>query len=131
MAEHDLNRRESIHFQILRILEGNPNCTQRELAEQLGVSLGRVNYCLRALIERGSMKVENFKASQNRWGYLYVLTPQGFAERSALTGRFLLRKLQEFEVLRTEIEALQREHPDEAASLDISLASPARRERAR
>jgi len=125
MPERDLNRRESIHFQVLRMLEANPHYTQRELAEQLGVSLGRANYCLRALIDKGLMKVENFKASGNRWGYIYVLTPQGVAQKAALTGRFLQRKLEEFEALKSEIEALQREHLEEAESIDISLASPA------
>ena len=93
----------------MRALEVNPQVTQRELADQLGVSLGAVNYCLNALVEKGLVKIENFKASETKWRYIYVLTPQGVAERAALTGRFLARKLREFEQLRAEIEALRGE----------------------
>ena len=91
----------------MRALEVNPQVTQRELADQLGVSLGAVNYCLNALVEKGLVKIENFKASETKWRYIYVLTPMGIAERAALTGRFLARKLREFEQLRAEIEALR------------------------
>lgn len=93
----------------MRALEVNPQVTQRELADQLGVSLGAVNYCLNALVEKGLVKIENFKASETKWRYIYVLTPTGVAERAALTGRFLARKLREFEQLRAEIEALRGE----------------------
>jgi EPS-associated MarR family transcriptional regulator len=92
-----LSRTETVHFRVMRALEVNPQVTQRELADQLGVSLGAVNYCLNALVEKGLVKIENFKASETKWRYIYVLTPQGVAERAALTGRFLARKLREFE----------------------------------
>ena len=97
----------------MRALEVNPQVTQRELADQLGVSLGAVNYCLNALVEKGLVKIENFKASESKWRYIYVLTPKGVAERAALTGRFLARKLREFEQLRAEIEALRSEQAGE------------------
>lgn len=103
----DLSKAESIRFQLLRALEQNPKATQRELAQELGISLGRVNYCINALVVKGQMKVENFKASRNKWGYVYVLTPSGVAERAALASRFLARKLKEYEAIKAEIEALQ------------------------
>ncbi|MFM7008637.1 MAG: MarR family EPS-associated transcriptional regulator [Betaproteobacteria bacterium] len=104
-----MSKSETAHFRVLRALEVNPELTQRELADQLGVSLGAVNYCLSALVEKGHVKIENFKASESKWRYLYVLTPQGVAERAALTGRFLARKLREFEQLKAEIDALTQE----------------------
>lgn len=103
----DLSKAESIRFQLLRALERNPQATQRELAQELGISLGRVNYCINALVVKGQMKVENFKASRNKWGYVYVLTPSGVAERAALASRFLARKLKEYEAIKAEIEALR------------------------
>ena len=104
-----MSRTETVHFRVMRALEVNPQVTQRELADQLGVSLGAVNYCLNALVEKGLVKIENFKASETKWRYIYVLTPKGVAERAGLTGRFLARKLREFEQLRAEIEALRGE----------------------
>ena len=87
----------------------NPEFTQRELAERVGISLGAVNYCLRALIERGLVKVINFSLNTNKLGYAYVLTPAGIVEKALLTGSFLKRKVEEYEALRAEIEALSRE----------------------
>jgi EPS-associated MarR family transcriptional regulator len=100
---------EEARFQILRLLHENPELTQRELGEQVGVSLGAVNYCLKALIERGLVKAGNFTKSPNKLGYAYVLTPAGIAEKTMLTGRFLARKKAEYEALRAEIDALSRE----------------------
>jgi EPS-associated MarR family transcriptional regulator len=100
---------EEARFQILRLLHDNPELTQRELGERVGVSLGAVNYCLKALIERGLVKAGNFSKSPNKLGYAYVLTPAGIAEKTVLTGRFLARKKAEYEALRAEIEALSRE----------------------
>jgi EPS-associated MarR family transcriptional regulator len=79
------------------------------LGERVGISLGAVNYCLRALIERGLVKANNFSRNANKLGYVYVLTPAGIAEKTLLTGRFLKRKVEEFEALRLEIEALNHE----------------------
>ena len=87
----------------------NPELSQRELGERVGISLGAVNYCLRALIERGLVKAGNFSRNPNKLGYAYVLTPAGIAEKSLLTGRFLKRKVEEYEALKLEIEVLTRE----------------------
>jgi EPS-associated MarR family transcriptional regulator len=100
---------EEARFQILRLLHENPELTQRGLGEQVGISLGAVNYCLRALIERGLVKAGNFSRNPNKLGYAYVLTPAGIAEKTLLTGRFLSRKLAEYDALRVEIDALSRE----------------------
>lgn len=91
------------------MLQDNPDMTQREIAEKIGVSTSGLNYCLKALIDKGFVKVQNFSHSKNKFGYVYLLTPQGIAEKAVLTGRFLIRKMQEYETLRAEIEALQSE----------------------
>lgn len=96
-----------LQFRLLRLLDTNPNLSQRDLSKSLGVSLGGVNYCLNALISKGSIKIQNFKNNQNKWVYAYLLTPQGIAEKTALTGSFLRRKMQEYESLKVEIEALK------------------------
>jgi EPS-associated MarR family transcriptional regulator len=98
-----------LQFRVLRRLETNPYLSQRELSKSLGVSLGGVNYCLNALIAKGAVKIENFKNNQNKWVYAYLLTPQGIAEKTALTGSFLKRKVQEYEQLKQEIESLAEE----------------------
>ena len=100
---------EEARFQILRLLHENPELNQRELGERVGVSLGAVNYCLKALIERGLVKASNFSNSPNKLRYAYVLTPAGVAEKTMLTGRFLARKKAEYEALRAEIDTLSRE----------------------
>ena len=92
---------------VMRLLETNPEMTQRELAEALGVSLGGVNYCLKALVDKGWVKLENFQNNPNKLGYLYLLTPMGMAAKTTLTARFLRRKLAEYETLKAEIEQLQ------------------------
>jgi EPS-associated MarR family transcriptional regulator len=97
---------EEARFKILRLLHENPELTQRELGEQVGISLGAVNYCLRALIERGLVKAGNFSRNPNKLGYAYVLTPAGIAEKTLLTGSFLNRKLVEYQQLKIEIESL-------------------------
>jgi EPS-associated MarR family transcriptional regulator len=98
-----------LQFRVLRLLESNPHLSQRELSKSLGVSLGGVNYCLNALISKGSIKIQNFKNNQNKWVYAYLLTPQGIAEKTALTSAFLKRKMQEYQQLKEEIEALSQE----------------------
>ncbi len=95
-----------LQFRVLRLLESNPHLTQRELSKSLGVSLGGVNYCLNALVAKGSVKIQNFKNNKNKRVYAYLLTPQGLAEKTALTGAFLKRKMQEYQSLKEEIEAL-------------------------
>ena len=101
--------RDELRLRVLRALETNPEMSQRQLAAELGVSLGGVNYALQALVERGFVKADNFRRSGNKVAYLYVLTPQGVAEKASLATAFLGRKLQEYEVLRQEIEALKGE----------------------
>ncbi len=101
--------REEARFQILRLLHENPELTQRELGERVGISLGAVNYCLKALIDRGLVKAGNFSRSSNKFAYAYALTPAGIAEKTILTGRFLSRKVAEYQALRFEIETLSKE----------------------
>jgi len=101
--------RDELRLRVLRALEANPELSQRQLAAELGVSLGGVNYALKALIERGFVKADNFRRSGSKVAYLYVLTPKGIAEKSSLATAFLGRKLEEYEVLRQEIEALKGE----------------------
>ena len=98
-----------LQFRVLRLLESNPNLSQRELSKSLGVSLGGMNYCLNALVAKGFIKIQNFRNNQNKWVYAYLLTPQGVAEKTALTGAFLKRKRQEYQELKAEIESLSRE----------------------
>ena len=90
-------------------LEKNPQDTQRAIASELGVSLGSVNYCIKALIDKGFVKVENFRKSTNKLGYAYLLTPSGISEKASLTLNFLRRKQHEYEILEQEIAALQAE----------------------
>ena len=100
---------EDTYFRVLRLLQDNPDMTQREIAQSLGLSTSGLNYCLKALIDKGWVKVHNFSQSKNKFGYIYVLTPQGIAEKLALTSRFLKRKLSEYDALKAEIEGLQAE----------------------
>lgn len=93
----------------MQLLAVNPDLTQRELARQLGLSVGGVNYCLKALMEKGLVKMKNFATSKNKFGYVYVLTPTGMAEKVAITHRFLECKMEEYEALKTEIEMLKTE----------------------
>jgi len=97
---------EDTYFRVLRILQERPDVTQREIAQLLGISTSGLNYCLNALIDKGWVKVQNFSESKNKFGYVYLLTPSGIAEKAALTGRFLQRKLKEYEEMRAEIDSL-------------------------
>ena len=101
--------RDELRLKVLRALEANPELSQRQLAAELGVSLGGVNYALKALIERGFVKVDNFRKSGRKAAYLYLLTPKGIVEKTSLAAAFLGRKLEEYEVLKLEIEALKGE----------------------
>lgn len=93
----------------LKLLEKNPELTQRELAVELGLSLGKTHYVLKSLVDIGLVKVANFQRSDNKWGYAYLLTPRGIAEKAAITVRFLARKQEEFRQLEQEIAALKSE----------------------
>jgi EPS-associated MarR family transcriptional regulator len=96
-----------LRFRVLHLLEKEPTLTQRELAKKLGISLGGVNYCLKALIEIGYIKAENFGININKAAYLYLLTPQGLSEKANLTAGFLKRKMTEYHALKKEIKSLQ------------------------
>jgi EPS-associated MarR family transcriptional regulator len=100
---------EESSLQVLRLLEKNPQLTQRELALELGVSLGKVNYCVQALLAKGFIKLQNFRGSRNKLAYAYLLTPSGIAAKSSLALSFLQIKMVEYERLQAEIEQLQRE----------------------
>lgn len=100
---------DEYRYKILRLLETNPEISQRELAQQLNISLGKVNFCLKALIEKGLLKAVNFRNNKNKLAYMYLLTPHGLEEKASTTVRFLKYKLQEHEMLQREIEELRRE----------------------
>ena len=100
---------QDIRLDLLRKLESNPEYTQRELSREMGVSLGKVNYCLKKLTEKGLIKLSNFSHNQNKMGYAYLLTPSGMEEKSRLTFSFLKRKVNEYEILKKEINALKLE----------------------
>ena len=96
-----------VHFRVLNLLEKEPDLTQRELAEKLGISLGGVNYCLKCLIDIGHIKAGNFKKNPDKSIYLYLLTPKGIAEKAQLAAGFLKRKMAEYHALKKEIDAIQ------------------------
>jgi EPS-associated MarR family transcriptional regulator len=100
---------DEYRYKILKALEENPEASQRELARQLGVSLGKVNYCLKSLVEVGLLKANMFRNSSNKRGYIYILTPRGIEEKAVITARFLRRKVEEYESLQEEIRRLKRE----------------------
>lgn len=100
---------DEMRFKLMRLLEANPSMSQREVAQELGVSLGKANYCLRALTQKGLVKVRNFKNSRDRMAYMYLLTPRGIEERARLTVQFLKIKMRDYENLRVEIEQLRQE----------------------
>jgi EPS-associated MarR family transcriptional regulator len=100
---------EDMRYRLLRLLDENPEMSQRQLAESAGVSLGAVNYCLQALIDKGMVKLGNFTASDDKRRYAYILTPKGIREKTTLTARFLKRKMAEYEALKAEIDTLQKE----------------------
>ncbi len=116
MPSCQAQRQEDIYYRVLQLLQTDPDLTQRELASQVGVSVGRLNYCLNALIDKGWVKMQNFARSKNKFGYVYVLTPSGVAQKAALTSQFLKRKIEEYEILKAEIEVLRFECKDQSRS---------------
>ena len=100
---------EDTHFRVLRLLKDNPEMSQRELAAAVGVSVGGMHYVLNALIEKGLVKLGNFTASEDKRRYAYILTPQGLAQKALITKQFLVRKIEEYEALKSEIEELSAE----------------------
>lgn len=100
---------DEYRYKILKLVEAKPDISQRELAEALGISLGKVNFCLKALVQVGLVKASNFRNNKNKMAYMYLLTPKGIEEKAAITMRFLKSKTEEFKALEAEIEELRRE----------------------
>lgn len=111
MASKHPDTVEDLHFRVLKLLQDQPDLSQRELADKLGVSNGKLHYCLKALIDKGLIKLGNFAESKHRLRYAYLLTPAGAAQKAGMAARFLKRKLDEYEALRQEIASLQQEAP--------------------
>lgn len=101
--------KQELEYRVLKLVEKQPTITQRQLSKELGVSLGKTHYVIKALVKVGWIKLENFKRSDNKLGYAYLLTPTGVLEKAQITRRFLVRKQQEYESLKREIEQLQTE----------------------
>ena len=109
MSSNADGAKDELHLSMMRILQNKPDTSQRELAKRLGISLGRINYCLKALVEVGYVKTARFRRSKNKFGYAYVLTPSGIRAKSQIMARFLSHKMREHEALIVEIETLTRE----------------------
>lgn len=105
----DITFQDELRLRVMRVLEENPEASQRQIASELNVSLGGVNYCLKALVDRGLVKLGNFAKSDRKIGYAYFLTPEGMTEKAKITARFLKRKMAEYEQLQVEIEQLKAE----------------------
>lgn len=119
MTSRQSKIQEDTYFRIMRILQETPDLSQRDLADQLGMSLGGLNYCLKALMEKGFVKLENFQNSKHKFKYVYVLTPAGMAQKMAMTAHFLRRKMEEYEALKVEIEALKAEAAIKSAQINF------------
>jgi EPS-associated MarR family transcriptional regulator len=118
MTSRQAKLQEDTYFRVMRILQENPDLTQRELAEKLVISVDGLNYCLKALMEKGLVKMKNFANSESKFGYVYALPPTDMAEKAAIAHRFLRCKMDEYEALKAEIEAVKAEiGDDEAAGL--------------
>jgi len=104
---------EEVQYKLLKILQENPELSQRQIARQVGISLGKTNYCLKALIEKGWVKASRFRQSENKLAYVYLLTPRGIEEKFHATSFFLRRKIAEFKMLELEIEELRKEAGNE------------------
>lgn len=115
MASKQPQDLEDLHFRVLKLLQDHPDLSQRELADKVGVSNGKLHYCLKALIEKGLVKLGNFAESKHRLRYAYLLTPAGVSQKAGMTSRFLRRKMAEYEALKAEIAALEAEVAENAA----------------
>lgn len=113
MAGQRSKVQEDVRFRVLRLLHDNPELSQRDLAQAVGISNGSAHYLLSALLDKGLIKLGNFTAAQDKRRYAYILTPKGIAEKAAITRRFLERKIQEYDALKAEIEALRDELGDD------------------
>jgi EPS-associated MarR family transcriptional regulator len=105
---------EEISFRLFKLIEEDPDISQRELAKEMGISLGKTNYCIKALMEKGWLKARNFKNSNNKIAYAYVLTPSGLGAKAKLTASYLKNKVREYETLKSEIEILRQEVSDDS-----------------
>ena len=117
---------EEYRYKILKRLEVDPKVSQRELASELGISVGKANFCLQALIEKGLVKANNFKNSKNKKAYMYLLTPRGIEAKAMITMQFLTRKVAEYEALEKEIEQLQHYVRKTSLQPDLPLEEPAK-----
>ena len=104
--------KDEITYKLLKLVENEPHLSQREIAQKMGVSLGKTNYCLKALVDKGFIKLQNFYNNKKKSAYIYFLTPQGIEEKAAVTYRFLQRKIYEYENIKQEIESLKIEAAD-------------------
>jgi len=111
---------DEYRYKILKLVENQPEISQRELARSLDISLGKANFCLKALIEKGFLKASNFRNSQNKLAYMYLLTPSGIEEKSSITVRFLKAKMQEYEALQKEINALMQDAKTDLSSVNTT-----------
>jgi EPS-associated MarR family transcriptional regulator len=116
MASKRPDHVEDLHFRVLKLLQDDPDLSQRDLAERLGVSNGKLHYCMKALIDKGLVKLGNFANSKHHLGYAYLLTPAGISQKAGMTSNFLKRKMAEYEALQAEIAALQAELRTQASS---------------
>jgi EPS-associated MarR family transcriptional regulator len=104
-----LSLKDEIAYKLLKLIEAEPHLSQRDIAQKMGISLGKTNYCLKALINKGFIKFQNFYNNKKKTAYIYLLTPQGIEEKAQVTYRFLQRKIKEFEDIKVEIESLKNE----------------------
>jgi EPS-associated MarR family transcriptional regulator len=116
-----------VHYKLMRLLDANPQMSQRDIARELGVSLGKVNYCLQSLIKKGWIKATNFTNSQNKAAYMYLLTPRGIEQKAGLTVQFLQARVREYEALRAEIKQIRREVQIDSAAASSKAPGPAAR----
>lgn len=123
-SEPSLTVQEELYLHILRLLENNPRLIQRELAQALNLSVGKAHYCVQALLDKGWVKMQKFHDSKRKRAYLYLLTPTGIAQKTALTLRFLERKMAEYDRLREEIASLQREIEPSADATNLDPIAP-------
>ena len=114
------NDDHEIRYRIFKLLGDDPNLTQRQMAEKMGISLGKFNYCLNELVKKGFVKINRFKSSQNKAAYMYILTPHGLEEKTKITVNFLKRKMSEYEKIKKEIEKLKEEVGEGTAGNSLS-----------
>ena len=108
--------KDEIAYKLLKLIEAEPHLSQRDIAQKMGISLGKTNYCLKALVNKGFIKLQNFYNNKKKSNYIYLLTPQGIEEKAEVTYRFLQRKIQEFENIKLEIKSLKSETAKMGAS---------------